>query len=917
MMELKRYQRDVLDDIEAYLVSLDRTSGINAAWREYWAGKGMGLGIAPYFDDLDGVPNVCIKVPTGGGKTFLAASSVKTIFDRLPTGKSKFVVWLVPSDAILTQTVANLSNPNHPYRQRLNRDFGGAVNVYTKEQLLNAQNFKPTDVMENLSVCVFCYASIRANPTKKDDRKIYQENGNLIAFSEYFNDRELLLADTPETALMQVVRQMNPVVVVDESHNAKSELSMAMLKNLNPSFVLSMTATPTERSNIISYANARELKRENMVKLPVIVYNRPDRASVIHDAVKLRGVLEQKAKMKLLSLRGGSESRSLGENPEKSPSLQNSKTPSSESKYIRPIVLFQAQPKNSDDAATFDKIKAKLVNMGIPAEEIAIKTANKDELKTIDLMAKSCPIRYIITVNALKEGWDCPFAYILASLANKTSAVDVEQIVGRILRQPYARRHSDPLLNMSFVLASSGDFQTTVRSVVEGLNGAGFSASDYRVADAGDDFSAETQSRGDVGRAGGPQPAEEDLFDDIPNDGLLSLRGVSESGSSENGSEKDTSLQNSKTPSSESQWAEEIINVAVNLGTAYEAEVNKSSEDLHELGAFNVKNQHMQPQFAAEAAQLKIPQFMLQDDAGLFGGSDALVRLSEADLMEGFTLAAKAADIDFNPGLTGAMKIDISESGDVTPKCKSLSKADLNFLTAQLAGKTGAERLRHLIDLAATQLDLRIDFCDKAEIADYVKRVATQLPPAVQDQLSIELLPAFTQCVRDKIDALAREHKRSAFQSRLNANTILCEPFYELPPVLQPPHAITYIEKSLYTGEYDDMNGDELKVVQEIAAKDNVRWWHRIKDRKGFCINGFINHYPDFMVMTDKGNLDMVEVKGPHLDGSDSQAKAELGEKWADNAGLKYKYFMVFLKDGDAVQGALKVDAFLNTLEKL
>ena len=886
MMELKRYQWDVLNDIEAYLVSLDKTSGINAAWREYWAERGMGgggrgatalpVGIPSYKDDLGGVPNVCIKVPTGGGKTFLAASSVKTIFDRLPTGKSKFVVWLVPSDAILTQTVANLSNPNHPYRQRLNRDFGGAVNVYTKEQLLNAQNFKPTDVMENLSVCVFCYASIRANPTKKDDKKIYQENGNLIAFSEYFNDRELLLADTPETALMQVVRQMNPVVVVDESHNAKSELSIAMLKNLNPSFVLSMTATPTERSNIISYANARELKRENMVKLPVIVYNRPDRASVIHDAVKLRGVLEKKAKVN--------------------------------NEYIRPIVLFQAQPKNGDDAATFDKIKAKLVNMGIPAEEIAIKTANKDELKTIDLMAKSCPIRYIITVNALKEGWDCPFAYILASLANKTSAVDVEQIVGRILRQPYARRHSDPLLNMSFVLASSGDFQTTVRSVVEGLNGAGFSAQDYRVAMPQDGIVPDvpvavqqelpTQSEAAEKKDGSGDGADD--LSDVPDVPILKPESKEEG-----------------TADAADETISAIVSDAVNQGTAYEAEVNKSSEDLHELGGFNVKNQHMQPQFAAEAAQLKIPQFMLQDDAGLFGGTDALVRLSEADLMDGFTLAAKAADIDFNPGLTGAMKIDISESGDVTPKCKSLSKADLNFLTSQLAGKTGAERLRHLIDLAATQLDLRIDFCDKAEIADYVKRVATQLPPAVQDQLSIELLPAFTQCVRDKIDALAREYKRRAFQSRLNANTILCEPFYELPPVLQPPHAITYIEKSLYTGEYDDMNGDELKVVQEIAAKDNVRWWHRIKDRKGFCINGFINHYPDFMVMTDKGTLVMVEVKGPHLDGSDSQVKAELGRIWADNAGLKYKYFMVFLKDGDAVQGALKVDAFLNTLEKL
>ena len=698
-MELKRYQLDVLDDIEAYLVSLDKTSGINAAWRDYWTAKGMGLGIAPYFDDLGGIPNVCIKVPTGGGKTFLAASSVKTIFDRLPTGKSKFVVWLVPSDAILTQTVANLSNPNHPYRQRLNRDFGGAVNVYTKEQLLNAQNFKPTDVMENLSVCVFCYASIRANPTKKDDKKIYQENGNLIAFSEYFNDRELLLADTPETALMQVVRQMNPVVVVDESHNAKSELSIAMLKNLNPSFILSMTATPTERSNIISYANARELKRENMVKLPVIVYNRPDRASVIHDAVKLRGVLEKKAKVEQTS--GGS--------------------------HIRPIVLFQAQPKNSDDAATFDKIKAKLVNMGIPAEEIAIKTANKDELKTIDLMAKNCPIRYIITVNALKEGWDCPFAYILASLANKTSTVDVEQIVGRILRQPYARRHSDPLLNMSFVLASSGDFQTTVRSVVEGLNGAGFSAQDYRVATPQDDAILEVlvavqqdlPTQGETA-AHGEEPADaSDDLSDVPDAPVLKPE-----------------VEDGQSTEAIDETITAIVSDAISQGTAYEEQVNNTADDLHDFGVPNVKTQHIQPQFAAEAAELKVPQFMLQDDAGLFGGSDALVRLSESDLMDGFTLSAKAADIDFNPGLNGAMKIDLSESGDVTPKCKSLSKADLNFLTAQLAGKSGAERLKHLMDMAATQIDLRTDFCDKAEIADYVRRVAAQLPPAIQDQPS-------------------------------------------------------------------------------------------------------------------------------------------------------------------------------------
>ena len=880
-MELKNYQKLVLKDIDAYLDALMKTDGINAAWKEYWANKGIGSGFASYNDDIDGAPNVCIKVPTGGGKTFLAASSVKTVFDKLPTGKTKFVVWLVPSDAILTQTIANLSNPNHPYRQRLNMDFGGCVNVYTKEQLLNAQNFKPTDVMENLSIAIFCYASIRANPKSKDDRKIYQENGNLLGFAEMFNDRELLLADTPDTALLQVIRQMNPVVVVDESHNAKSELSIAMLKNLNPSFVLSMTATPTKRSNIISYVNARELKKENMVKLPVVVYNRPDRKSVIHDAVKLRGVLELKAQ---------AESATNGS-------------------YVRPIVLFQAQPKTAEDSATFEKIKAKLVAMGIKAEEIAIKTADKDDLKTVDLMAANCPVRYIITVNALKEGWDCPFAYVLASLANKTSQVDVEQIVGRILRQPHARKHGEKLLNMSYVLACSADFQATVKSVVEGLNGAGFSANDYRVAEAKDMESAPSsepvQATLDESSAveSGEQPTDntDDDLSDVPDEKI------------------DIPKQNDVEAQTKTDAAiGEIINTAETQSDDYEQKNKEAADDgLFNMGVPNVKIQRMQPEFAAEAAQLEIPQFMVQDDVGLFGGDESLVPLNETELLDGFTLAAKDAAVPFNLAVTGAVRVDISESGDVTPKCKQLTKPELEYFSAQLAAKTTDDRIKALLDMAATQLDGKIDFCQKKEIKDYIVRVAQQLPAAERNQLSLELLPSFVQCVRDKIDKLAKQHKKSTFTDKINQNVVVCKANYKLPQIIQPISAVTYIEKSLYTGEYDDMNPEELSVIQAVASKENVKWWHRIKDRKGFCINGFINHYPDFMVYTDKGNVVMVEYKGADRDGSDSQAKAELGRIWADNAGQKYKYFMVFLKDGDAVPGALKIDAFLNTIEKL
>lgn len=901
-MELKNYQKLVLKDIDAYLDALMNTGGINAAWMEYWTGKGMcgdgrgatalPIGVQPYHDDLGGVPNVCIKVPTGGGKTFLAASSVKAVFDKLPTGKTKFVVWLVPSDAILTQTIANLSNPNHPYRQRLNRDFGGCVNVYTKEHLLNAQNFKPADVMENLSIAIFCYASIRANPKSKDDKKIYQENGNLLGFADMFNDKELLLADTPDTALLQVIRQMNPVVVVDESHNAKSELSIAMLKNLNPSFVLSMTATPTKRSNIISYVNARELKKENMVKLPVVVYNRPDRKSVIHDAVKLRGVLEAAAKREGRSLLRPAITDAINCVPP-----------------IRPIVLFQAQPKTGEDSATFERIKAKLVAMGIKAEEIAIKTADKDDLKTVDLMAANCPIRYIITVNALKEGWDCPFAYVLASLANKTSQVDVEQIVGRILRQPYARKHGEKLLNMSYVLACSADFQTTVKSVVEGLNGAGFSASDYRMAESVEPESTVAsvpvqttlEEFAQSQPAGQPDTEMEDDLSDVPDE-LIEIPKHNDIGAV---AMPDVVISH-------------IINAAVVQGDEYEQKIKETSDDdLSISGGAEVKIQHMQPEFAAEAEQLEIPQFMVQDDAGMFGGDDGLVLLKDRELLDGFTLSAMDAAVPFNPTLSGAVRVDISESGDVMPKCKQLSKSELEYFSSQLATKSTDDRMKALVEMAATQLDEKIDFCVKKEIVDYVARVVQQLSSSVRDQLSVELLPSFVQCVRDKIDSLAKQHKRTAFNEKINQNAVLCHPNYKLPKTIQPTSTVAYIEKSLYTGEYDDMNSDETTVIQGVVGKDNVKWWHRIKDRRGFCINGFMNHYPDFMVLTDKGNIVMVEVKGSHLDGSDSQTKAMLGQQWASNAGQKYKYFMVFLKDGDAVPGALKIDAFLNTIEKL
>lgn len=871
-MELNGYQKFVLKELKDYVGAVREKGNLKDAWEKFWQDRGASVGyggMRSYVDQIGGVPNACIKVPTGGGKTFIAANALKTVFNELPFGKMRFVLWLVPSDAILAQTTLNLQNPNHPYRQRLNADFGGRVNVYTKEELLSGQNFSPDEVAGNLSVCVFCYASIRAANTRQSDKKIYQENGNLMKFAQYFNDRELLLAETPETALIQVVRQLNPVVIVDESHNAKSDLSIEMLKNVNPSFILSMTATPDENANLIACVDARELKKSHMVKLPVYVYNRPDVQSVISDAVALQGMLEAKAK--------------AAEQTDK--------------RYIRPIVLFQAQPNAAESAETFTKIKARLVKMGVAADQIAIKTSTVDELKNLDLMASNCPVRFIITVNALKEGWDCPFAYILASLANKTSKTDVEQIVGRVLRQPYAKESSVKLLNMSFVMTSSNDFAETVNSVVTGLQKAGFSKNDYRVAAASAQPPAPTLVQSQLEEATAETGIDD--LDAIPEEATIRTNNAT----------------GEVTPELEKMAAAAEADCAV-----YEGEVSNQLADnpLAAMGGGMSNGYKIDEKFAADVADLRVPQFMISDDAGLFSDQSGKALLTEEALMGGFTLVGKDATVEFNPSVDGARKLDIAESGASVVKCTALKKSELEYLVQQTNGKTEGERLKAIAEGVTAKVDARVNNCPTGDVKGYVEAVLAAFPATVRAQLATEMVTGLSDRIVHKIEALQHEHCKKAFREGLERAEITCEPYYVLPRTINPFEGTEMYDKTLYTGESSKMDGDETDFIVKVSQLENVKWWHRIIDRRGFGINAYRNIYPDFMIRTNAGRIVLVEVKGNHLDGSDAQEKMAIGKQWEACAGnSQYRYFMVFKNPADAVQDSLPFDAFLNTLSHL
>ena len=885
-MELKKYQLQVIKDLDRFLELLIEKQNISKAYNALWNEKEINVGIdgmPPYNPELAGVPQVCFKVPTGGGKTFLAANSLKPIFASMPHIHPKAVVWLVPSDAILSQTYKTLTDKNHAYRKKIDVDFGNKVEVYSKQQLLNGQNFNPTSVSDNLSIFVLSYDSFRTS--NKDGRKAYQENGSLLPFVRFKQDSSNLLEDTDETALIQVIRKLNPVVIVDESHHATSKLSKEMLQNFNPSFVLDLTATPKRGSNIISFVDARQLKAENMVKLPVIVYNRKSQEDVFISAVSLRRKLEFEA-------------------------VQGQKNGG---KYIRPIVLFQAQPKNNADSTTYEKIKHTLMEMGIPESEIAIKTADKDELKNIDLSSSDCNIRYIITVNALKEGWDCPFAYILATVANRTSSIDVEQILGRILRLPNTKKNESEVLNLSYVITSSNAFYATLDKVVSGLNAAGFTSKDYRI----DDY-AEQDAEFPVEQAVNIQTElklDTDVTDDTNNvlDEIDSLNvdfvkeQISPFVNNEN--------MESQSQSEVSDAVIDMLNHAKIQNELYWKDFEETEEYVPvppEVGN-KMKHYKVNQLYANEAGQLEIPQFMIETGRSLFSEHEHQV-LTKENLYAGFSLLDKDTVIDFNSIDSEIARIDIDDS-DAMPKAWKLQGFDSQNVKQWFDEQPSDRKVRLCKDMIIKKLSKNNAISDR-DLKAYVDRIMQNL---TEDQLTdMEQTPGiYVLKINKKVNSLLNEYAKKMFYEWVEQDKISCQPSYKLPKEINPTETIASIPKSLYNEEEKFDTEYERKVVMELSSLNNIKWWHRNMARKGFAINGAVNAYPDLMVRTESGKLLLIETKGDQLENSESREKAETGAKWAEMAGRMYKYYMVFETKNPGYNGAYSYEEFMKIVKEL
>jgi type III restriction enzyme len=603
-----------------------------------------------------------------------------------------------------------------------------------------------------------------------------------------------------------------------------------------------------------------------MVKLPVTVYNHHKKEEVISSALHLQRQLE----------------------------LLAEKEEASTGKYIRPIVLFQAQSnikgKNNE---TFDKIKKKLLDLDIPEEQIKIKVSGRDELKGINLNDKDCPVRYIITVNALKEGWDCPNAYILASLAHKSSAVDVEQILGRILRLPYTSKHNMKLLNLSYVLTASSKFQETLDNIIKGLQESGFSRNDYYAEE--------------LPPAEEPEPQTSNTSDEATETTLTTTEDVLTSDD-----DFDTAQINfdpKAKPSvddiqSQNPFVQQITQQAEAQSEAFDQKIkeeeqtnDKTATITNAMGQKNDKYRINQ-QFQEIANSIRLAQFFRKNSADLTPISfipelnEEHTLLDRQSLMRDFNLAKYDANLNFNDADQDIYQVDFDQQGKRAQASK-LTKQTRQTLVKHILSQTSDQQKNTLSKMIVSRLK-RTEAINDKDLIKYVQRILDLLnPEQISDLANNEY--QYVNLIQKKVDSLKKAHVKEQFFKAIDANEIVVKENYSFPAKITLQKTSTPIVKSLYEREAPT-NKFEQEVIFDIAALSNVVFWHRNLERgNGFHLNGYYeNHYPDFIIYTTKGTIIILETKGDHLNNNDSKEKNELGKKWAEKQGEKFKYFMVF-----------------------
>jgi len=854
-MQLKKYQERTLKILSDFLTDA-KIIGNEKAFEKYRDAQGYNPAYQP-LRNLEDVPYICLRLPTGGGKTLIGTQAMRLAAENFIEQDFPFVLWLVHSNEIRQQTLKVLSNPNNFYSQILYRNFQGRVNIF---DVGDFRRLRPQDLMQTLNICVATFQSFKVED--REGRKVYQADEELGACFTKIPCQNYFILDEKQryTSFANLISFLRPLMIVDEAHNYSTDLSFDVTKILRPSAVIELTATPASNSNVLVKVTAEELHREEMIKLPIILGEVSDSPYKTLDfAVQKRAELE--------------------------------KFSVTESEYIRPIALYQAENKNREFNVEF--VKNYLIEGAkIPENEIAVATGDKHELDGTDLFSRECPIRHIITVQALKEGWDCPFASVFCSLTNTHSAKDAEQLLGRILRMPYAKRRKSNELNQAYAFFRVSSWTEAVGKIKDDLFGMGFDDKEVN-------FSIECQ----------PKLFEEKITVKIVTSESPKIDSLNMILQSQISVEK---VADGYSVTFENISDEDLKELIDNKNKVFKKsdDRNKFLKAVHQEN-FTPKKEKSP---AERGIKFSIPQLCLD-----FGDGAEVAKREDFFPEEGWTLTETQdyflplskveSDIKF-------YEIDL-HGNKLTEKL--LFNDNQNLFT----GKTNWMQ-SDLIGWLAEKITDR--FITPEDFAEFTRRALTQLINEKNFSLDelVRMRFSIKKLLEEKIEIL----KDRAY--RQNWQIILLGAKY---PKIRVEKNIAftfnpsvYPVKKFYQGSVQfnrhfystvgDMNPEEVDCAQYIDTNPNVETWIRNIEREPEYSFWLPTHkdkfYPDFVVKLKDGTFAAIEYKGEiYKTTDDSKEKDLLGNIWADKSNHLCKFLMAVKLDENGRNLSTQINEFL------
>ncbi|MBS0198863.1 MAG: DEAD/DEAH box helicase family protein [Proteobacteria bacterium] len=854
---LKKYQLRALELLERFFDAARIGSPADAF------AATVAEGLSAQYKPMPGlaeIPYVCLRIPTGGGKTVMGAHIIQSAGHNLLDRELPLVMWMVPTTQIKTQTLEAFRDPRHPYRQELDDAFGGRVAVF---DIADFTQIRPTDIATKVCVVISTVAALRV--TDKEGRKVYEHHEDLEThFSGSATQLDYLDCDDDGKVMASfanVLKLHGPLVIMDEAHNATTPLSYTVYERLGPRAVVELTATPDmASSNVLVSVSAFELKSEQMIKFPVMLTEHVGEwPSAVSSAVARRKSL--------------------------------AKTALDEPDYIRPILLIQAE--NARGAATVEEVKRHLIDTdGVLENTIAIATGDQREIDGVDLFARDCPIEIIITKQALKEGWDCSFAYVFCSVAQVHSDKDIQQLLGRVLRMPYASRRRQEAMNKAYAHVITESFGTAAGELTNSLVGIGFN----------------------------PMEATAAIRNGEPESRTLPLRG---------GEVATVSLPVTRID----------VRKAPNLGDVPERDQHRVVFTPHGNGSGGFVE--IRDEIGAEAEKAIVDVVPAKER------NEATARI---ELHQYATLAAKA------PSQRGAEfrvpRLCVMDQGELELVDRSVVMADFSW--DPLATLPDLSGFRFNDDSMTFEVDLEGQTVSyhrvKDDAATYLPgfaqdRNATDLigwldhevrEPSVKqpvlrewlrravDGLLVDRGFSLAQLIKgqfilrrkliEQLQLAKEQSARAGFQQALFNGGL------EIVTSDAPDHAFSYPADmalypahSYYQGAYrfkkhyypvpGDLSwktgggkiGEEFECAQQIDLLDEVEFWVRnlVHSSQFWMPTANQRTYPDFIAKLKDGRLLVVEYKGgDRISNDDSKEKRLVGELWAKRSGGKGLYLM-------------------------